>query len=87
MYTATKIRNLFSALPENFTNENLKTVFGDYHSGLEKNSEVWKFVDKSGLLDYYYGDYNTIEELLKFFADFKCAYDMTKSKTLANRFG
>lgn len=87
LYTATKIRDIFSSLPENFNNDDLKTIFGEYHLDSEKNSEIWKFVDKSSLLDYYYGDYKTIDELLKFFTDFKSAYEMTKSKTLANRFG
>lgn len=87
LYTATKIRDIFSALPQDFNNDDLKTIFGDYHSDTERNSEIWKFVDKSGLFDYYYGDYDTIDELLKFFTDFKVAFEMTKSKTLANRFG
>ena len=87
LYTATKIRDIFSALPEDFNNDDLKTIFGEYHSDTGRNSEIWKFVDKSGLFDYYYGDYATIDELLKFFTDFKVAYEMTKSKTLANRFG
>ena len=79
LYTATKIRDIFSNLPDQFDNE--------YHSDFTKNSEVWTFVDKSNLLDYYYGDYRTILELLNFFTDFKHAYEMTRSKTLANRFG
>lgn len=87
LYTATKIRDIFSCLPEDFNNDNLKKIFGEYHTDSVKNSELWKFVDKSGLLDYYYGDYETITELLNFFSDFKSAYEMTKSKTLANRFG
>ena len=87
LYTATKIRDIFSHLPNNFNNDDLKKIFGDYHADPAKNSELWNFVDKSGLLDYYYGDYKTIDELLDFFADFKSAYEMTRSKTLANRFG
>ncbi len=87
LYTATKIRDIFSGLPESFNNDDLKKIFGEYHADLEKNSEIWKFVDKSGLLDYYYGDYETIDELLDFFTSFKSAYEMAASKTLANRFG
>lgn len=87
LYTATKIRSFFSSLPEEFNNDDLKKIFGEYHTDPTKNSEIWRFVDKSGLLDYYYGDYGTIEELLNFFANFEKAYRMTKSKTLANRFG
>ena len=87
LYTATKIRDIFSHLPNDFNNDDLKKIFGDYHADPIKNSELWKFIDKSGLIDYYYGDYGTIDELLSFFTDFKSAYEMTKSKTLANRFG
>lgn len=87
LYTATKIRNLFSDLPTDFNNDDLKKVFKEYHVDSTKNSELWKFVDMSGLLDYYYGDYGTIGELLDFFTKFKSAYEMAKSKTLANRFG
>lgn len=87
LYTATKIRDIFSSLAEDFNNDDLKSIFGEYHSDVTKNSEIWKFVDKSGLLDYYYGDYGTIDELLEFFTAFKSAYKMTRSKTLANRFG
>ncbi len=87
LYTATKIQGIFSNLPAEFDNDDLKKIFGEYHSDPTKNSEVWTFVDKSNLLDYYYGDYRTIHELLDFFAHFKCAYEMTRSKTLANRFG
>lgn len=87
LYTATKIRDVFSGLSQNFNNDDLKAIFGEYHTDPTKNSEMWKFVDKSGLLDYYYGDYGTINELLEFFTNFKYAYEMTRSKTLANRFG
>lgn len=87
LYTATKIRDIFACLPEDFNNDDLKKIFGEYHTDPTKNSELWKFVDKSSLLDYYYGDYGTIDELLNFFTNFKSAYEMTKSKTLANRFG
>lgn len=87
LYTATKIRDIFSSLPDQFDNDDLKKIFDDYHSDSTKNSEIWTFIDKSNLLDYYYGDYRTINELLNFFTDFKCAYEMTRSKTLANRFG
>lgn len=86
LYTAAKIRNLFSGLSPDFNNDELKTFFGEYRADSDKNSEIWKFIDKSGLLDYYYGDYATIGELLQFFSEFKKAYDMAKSRTLANRF-
>ncbi len=87
LYTATKIRDIFSTLPKDFNNDDLKKIFGEYNSDPAKNSELWLFINRSGLLDYYYGDYGTIDELLNFFTNFKVAYEMAKSKTLANRFG
>lgn len=32
LYTATKVREFFSNLPEEFTNDDLKRIFGEYHS-------------------------------------------------------
>lgn len=86
LYTATKIRNLFSELPTDFTNDNLKTVFKTYQMGAE-NSEIWQFIDKSNMLDYYYSDYRNVGELIDFFTDFEKAFDRTHAKTIANRFG
>lgn len=87
LYTATKVREFFSSLPEEFTNDDLKRIFGEYHSDPAKKSSVWTFIDTSDLLNYYYGDCQTIQELLDFFTDFKRAYNIARSKTLANRFG
>lgn len=90
LYTATKVREMFSGLPDNFNNDDLKCIFGEYHPEKNEqvhNSEVWNFVDKSDLLNYYYGSYDTVVELLCFFEKFKAAYEMTRSKTLENRFG
>lgn len=86
LYTATKIRNLFSELPTDFTNDHLKTVFKTYQMGSE-NSEIWQFIDKSNMLDYYYSDYRNVGELIDFFTDFEKAFDRTHAKTIANRFG
>lgn len=86
LYTATKIRNLFSGLPTDFTNDNLKSVFKTYQTGAE-NSEIWQFIDKSNMLDYYYSDYGNVGELIDFFTDFEKAFDRTHAKTIANRFG
>ena len=88
LYTATKVRNMFSSLPEDFNNDDLKKIFKDYHNdGKQENSEIWQFIDKTHLLDYYYCDFKNLGELLDFFNSFKKAYDMAHSKTLANRFG
>lgn len=86
LYTATKIRNLFSELPTDFTNDNLKSIFKTYQTG-DENSEIWQFIDKSNMLDYYYSDYRKVGELIDFFTDFEKAFDRTHAKTIANRFG
>ena len=85
LYTPSKLKGIFSGLPEEFNNEDLKKIFGEYHDDFKHpNSEIWNFVDNTGLLDYYYGSYNTINELIDFFADFEVAYKIARSKTLAN---
>lgn len=87
LYTPSKLKGIFSGLPEEFNNEDLKKIFGEYHDDFKHpNSEIWNFVDNTGLLDYYYGSYNTINELIDFFADFEVAYKIARSKTLANRY-
>lgn len=37
LYTATKVREMFSGLPDNFNNDDLKRIFGEYHP--EKTSK------------------------------------------------
>lgn len=86
LYTVTKIRNIFSGLPTEFDNDDLKTIFKPYQPDAE-NSEIWQFIDKSHMLDYYYSDYRNVGELIKFFADFENAYNIAHAKTVANRFG
>lgn len=86
LYTATKIRNMFSGLPTEFDNDDLKTIFKPYQPDAE-NSEIWQFIDKSHMLDYYYSDYRNVGELIKFFAEFEKSYGIAHAKTVANRFG
>lgn len=86
LYTATKIRNMFSELPTEFDNDDLKTIFKPYQPDAE-NSEIWQFIDKSHMLDYYYSDYRNVGELIKFFAEFEKSYGIAHAKTVANRFG
>ena len=82
LYSADKIKNLFQNIGEEFSNDELKKVFG----GDSYDSEVWKFVFKSNIIEYYYSDYNTISELLLFLKDLREAYEMTKSLTLSNKY-
>ena len=86
LYTATKIRNMFSGLPTEFDNDDLKTIFKPYQPDAE-NSEIWQFTDKSHTLDYYYSDYRNVGELIKFFSEFEKSYGIAHAKTIANRFG
>lgn len=82
LYTADKVKTLFQDIGKEFSNDDLKRVFGD--GNLE--SDAWKFVLKSHILEYYYSDYNTVCELLKFMDDLRKAYQMTKPLTLSNRY-
>lgn len=81
LYTADKIKNLFTSLPQNFNNDNLKDIFKDV-----SKSEIWHFVQKSDIVTYYYSDYRIVNELLKFMEDIKGAYSMTLPLTLSNRY-
>ena len=54
LYTATKVREMFSGLPDNFNNDDLKCIFGEYHP--EKNEQVHNYkarlelIKKGGIL-------------------------------------
>ena len=80
LYTASKIRAWFVDLASDFNNNDLKNIFGD----VEKNVKVWAFINATNLLNYYYGDYSTIEELILFFEKFDSAFQMTYSKMIKN---
>lgn len=82
LYTADKVKALFQDIGKDFSNNDLKGVFGE--GNLE--SEAWKFVLKSHIIEYYYSDYNMVSELLSFMDDLKKAYQMTKPLTLSNRY-
>ena len=86
LFNADRIKEQFNSLSDKFDNDELKRIFKEYKPN-ELNSEIWRFIDKSRLLDYYYGSYKTVVELLDFFDVFKKAYTAANAKTLANRFG
>ena len=56
LYTSDKIKNMFENLKEDFTNNDLKTIFKERTD----SSELWNFIIKSRLIEYYYRDYSTI---------------------------
>ena len=72
---------MFANLPNDFNNDNLKDIFKEVSS-----TEVWKFIQTSDIVTYYYSDYRTVEELLQFIENIKKAFDMTWPITLANRY-
>lgn len=82
LYTADKVKTLFVDIGNDFSNNDLKKVFGDRNI----SSEVWKFILESHIIEYFYSDYNCIGELLDFLSKFKKAYDMTYPLTLSNRY-
>lgn len=81
LYTTDKIKSIFADLPDDFNNESLKDIFKEVSS-----SEVWKFIQTSNIVTYYYSDYRTVQELLLFIEDFKKVFDMAWPLTLANRY-
>ena len=81
LYTPDKIKNMFEGLEENFSNDDLKKIFGE----LSNSSEVWEFIKKSDLIEYYYMDCLTIKILLDFIEKLGEAYNMTFSLTIKNK--
>lgn len=81
LYTLEKIKQLFSVLPKDFNNDDLKKIFKEP----EIDSEVWHFIRKTDLLKYYYSDYETVPKLLWFMDKISEAYKMTYSITLENK--
>ena len=81
LFTSDKIKNMFDNLDENFTNNDLKKVFGEDPD----SSDLWNFIIKSGLIEYYYRDYLTVEILLNFAKKLREAYTMTLTLTIENK--
>ena len=80
LYTSDKVLNIFSCLTDNYDNNDLKSIFGK-----DLNSDVWLFIQKTRILNYYYFDYRHIEELLSFVESLNDAFQMTYALTKANR--
>lgn len=81
LYTPDKIKNMFRNLKEDFTNDDLKNIFKEQPN----SSELWDFITKSSLIEYYYMDYSTIDILLNFVKDIRTAYNMTLQLTMENK--
>ena len=81
LYTSDKIKNMFENLKEDFSNNDLKKIFGEQPD----RSELWNFIKESRLIEYYYMDYSTIDRLLSFAEDIKKAYTITYSLTMENK--
>ncbi|CUO32734.1 ATP-dependent nuclease [Anaerostipes amylophilus] len=81
LYTSEKINEIFSVLPSEYNNDDLKKIFTDSFE-----SDIWKFIKESDIVTYYYSDYKTIGELLSFLENIKKAYDIALPLTLSNRY-
>ena len=81
LYTSEKVNEIFSALPSEYNNDDLKKIFTDSFE-----SDIWKFIKESDIVTYYYSDYKTIGELLSFLENVKKAYDIALPLTLSNRY-
>lgn len=81
LYTSEKINEIFSVLPSEYNNDDLKKIFTDSFE-----SDIWKFIKESDIVTYYYSDYKTIGELLSFLENVKKAYDIALPLTLSNRY-
>lgn len=81
LYTADKIKNMFSSLKGEYTNDDIKKIFKDI-----SKTEAWEFVQNSNMLTYYYADYTSVDGLLQFIEDVKNAYQMALPLTISNRY-
>ncbi|MFI3236629.1 MAG: AAA family ATPase [Lachnospiraceae bacterium] len=81
LYTADKIKGLFSDLADQFNNDDLKHKFKDV-----SNSEIWSFIQKSDIVTYYYSDYENVLELVYFIENFRKAYNMAWPIMISNRY-
>lgn len=77
LYTASKIREAFATLSSDFNNDELKKYF---------SKDIWEFIDKARILDYYYGDCGTVNELLDFIDSVLRAHDYSYPIMLSNRY-
>lgn len=77
LYTPDKIKNLIQINKDEYTNDDIKKLFGSNDS-LEKriqNNDLWKFVISSQILSYYYSYIHNLEALLKFVQSVVAAYN------------
>lgn len=82
LFTTDRVMNLFSGLPKDFTNDNLKEIF----KGVDSGSEAWKFVLKTEMVKYYFYDYKTVNKLKWFMDNLLKAFNMAYPLTIANRY-
>lgn len=81
LYTAYKIKTIFSDLPVEYNNDDLKNKFKEV-----SKSTVWDFIQKSDIVTYYYSDYRNVVELLEFIETVKKAFDMAWPLTISNKY-
>lgn len=80
MYTRDKIRDIIYKLPKKFTNDDLKLIFEN------QEWKLWDFVEKSKIVTYFYGSYETIGPLIEFGNAFMNALKIAMPLTLYNRY-
>lgn len=78
LYTADKIGEIIHELQGGFDNDSVKNLFN--------KKGLWKFVDSTSILKYYYGSYKTVSPLIEFGNDLLKAYKMTLSLTRQNKY-
>jgi len=79
LYTADKIKMKLPELTTESNNDNLKQV-------LKIDGQLWKFIIETNMLDYYYSNYDNLNELIHFIENLQKAYNITKPLTEANRY-
>lgn len=81
LYTADKVKQLFSNLKGEYTNNSVKEIF----KSPKDHTEAWFFVSKTDIVKYYYSDYKKVSVLLEFVKSLLASYKMAYGNLIANR--
>lgn len=81
LYTADKVKQLFSKLVGEYTNDSIKEIF----KSPKDHTEAWFFVNHTDMVKYYYSDYKKVRVLIEFVKSLLAAYKMAYGNLIANR--
>lgn len=81
LFTADKVKQLFSKLSGEYTNDSIKEIF----KSPKDNTEAWFFVNQTDIIKYYYSDYKRVRVLIEFIKSLYASYRMAYGNLITNR--